>query len=315
MKTKLFTLVIAFSLVLCSAKAQSNVSLYNIQYSPVDSPYAVPNSTYANQYVKTGGIITGVCSYGYYMQTSYATEWAAINVYDKTYASTVAVGDSVTLTAQVTEYYNETELDSVKTLTVVSSGNQARTPATVIALDSIQQRRYQGMLIKIKDATCIRYNTTAAWWVFSDSTMLNHTTCEDTVDNILMATQTYIPGDKYDITGCIHFEYANWIEPRSAADIQLVAGIGNIQNNFAEVNVFPNPSNGIFTASVELTNNEKNTNIVLTDLTGRVIQQQQLNLYTGKNTIPINISNLEKGIYFLQMGNSEAITVKKILVQ
>lgn len=318
MKIKLLTLSLVLGLTFC-AKAQTNVSLYQIQYSAVDTPYVVPNSAYNGQIVTTGGIVTGVPTSGdeYFIQTSNATKWAAVAVYDGTHVKSVAVGDSIVLTATVTEYYNETELASVTSLTVISSGNQALTPPTVIAFDSIQRREYQGMLVKVKDASCVRFNTSAVWYVFSDSTTLNSVTCEDTIDNNLMTTQSYINGDQYDITGCIHFEYANWIEPRSAADIQLIstAGIENIQNNFSDVNIFPNPNQGMFTATVNAAVSNKNTQVILSDITGRIIYKEQREITAGTNSIPVNISNLAKGTYFLQISNTDYSTVKKVIVQ
>ncbi len=319
MKTKLsiviFTVLLAFG-----AKAQfytyPNVTLWNIQYSTVDSVGAIPNSPYMNQYVNTGGIITGTFGYGYYVQTSYATEWAAINVYDKTYKP--AVGDSVTFTGQVIEYYNETEMDSISNFVIVSHGNQARTPATVVGLDSIQRRKYQGMLVKIKDATCLRYNASAVWWVFYDSTMTKSINSEDTIDNIIYTPQKYTPGKRYNITGCIHFEYANWIEPRNIHDIDSInvtAGIDEYQNNSTDVDIFPNPNNGVFTVSVNSTVNAKNTVVRLTDITGREIYRGQTDIYTGKNSLPMNISNLAKGTYLLQISNEQNNTVKKLIIQ
>ncbi|MGP8215482.1 MAG: T9SS type A sorting domain-containing protein [Bacteroidia bacterium] len=315
MKTKLFTLVLALVLTF-GAKAQyPNVSLWNIQYSTVDSVGAIPNSPYTNQYVNTGGIITGTDKDGYYIQTSYATEWAAVNVYDKTYKP--AVGDSVTITGQVIEYYNETELDSIKSLTVVSTDNQARTPVTLVAFDSINRRKYQGMLVKVKDATCLRFNAPAIWWVFYDSTMTNSMNSEDTIDNIIMTTQKYTPGKKYNITGCVHHEYANWIEPRNIDDIDSinVTGINEISDNKADINLFPNPNNGVFTVSVNVNSNEKNTMLILADLTGRVIYKEQSDVYAGKSSIPIDISNLAKGTYFLKISNSQYSSFKKVVIE
>jgi hypothetical protein len=309
MKTTLLVLLLALTF---GVKAQTSVSLYDIQYSAIDTPYAVPVSAYNGQVVKTGGIITGVCSYGYYMQTSHATKWAAINVYDKTYAPSLAVGDSVALTATVTEYYSETELNTVTSLTIISHNNQALTPPTVIALDSIQRREYQGMLIKILDATCVRFNTSAVWWVFSDSTQLNSATSEDTVDNILMTTQTYKPGQKYNITGCIHFEYANWIEPRDANDIE---GVIDYQNTYTDMNVFPNPNQGVFMASVNASASNKNTEVSISDITGRVVYKEAVNIPSGKSSIPVDISSLGKGVYFLQISDSQSTAVKKVIIQ
>jgi hypothetical protein len=318
MKTKLFTLVLAIGLTI-GAKAQSGnnpqvyptVSLYDIQYTT--NPNG--NSPYMNQYVNTGGIVTAIYSYGYYVQNSHATKWAAINVYDK--AHKPAVGDSITMTGQVIEYYNETEIDSVKSVAVVSTGNQALTPPTVVGFDSIQSEEYEGMLVKVKDATCLRYNIGAAWWVFTDSTMTKATTSEDTVDNIIMVTQHYTPGKKYNVTGCIHFEYANWIEPRNINDIDSlnVTGINEVPFSADNVSLFPNPNNGKFTVTVNASTHEENTLLILTDITGRVIYKEQVDIHADTETLYVNAGNLAKGAYFLQISNAQSSTVKKLIVE
>ena len=207
-------LFIAIAMVInIGVKAQTNVSLWDIQYSPVDTCGAIPNSTYQYQMVNTGGIVTALSNgYGYWIQTSHATEWAAINIYDNT--NTPSVGDSVTLTGKVIEWYNETEIDSVSNFTIVSHGNQALTPPTVVAFDSIQKRKYQGMLVKVKDAIDVRYNSGSKWYVFSDSTMTKTKPSEDTIDNNSY-TYRFSKGKRYNITGYVHFEYANWLEPRN----------------------------------------------------------------------------------------------------
>lgn len=308
MKKLYIAAILILSTIITSA--QTNVTLWNIQYSTVDSCGAVPNSAYANQYVNTGGIITAKCSYGYWMQTSHATKWAAIFVYDKKYAP--VVGDSITITAQVTEYNNETELDSVKALTVVSGGNQALTPPTLVAFDSIQRREYQAMLVKIKNTTCLRYNSLSVWYVFYDSTMTNGVPAVDTIDNVVFSTQKYTVGQTYDITGVIHFETANWVEPRNANDI---VGIANYQANISKVSLFPNPNHGMFTISVNTIDARKNTVMNIEDVTGRIVYTRTLDLVSGQNNIPVNVSGFAKGTYLVQFNNSDGSAFNKFIVE
>ena len=292
-----------------------NVSLWNIQYSTIDTNGATPSSAYVNQIVNTGGIITGTFSYGYFLQTSNAHAWAAIYVYDKTYKP--VVGDSVTLSAKVEEYNKETELDSIFNFKVVSTGNQALTPVTYVAFDSIQQRKYQGLLVKTKDVTCLRFNSVQKWWVFYDSTTINTINCEDTIDNIIMATQKYTPGKRYNITGCIHFEYANWIEPRNIQDIDsiYVLGIMTYQYNSENVNIFPNPTNGKFNAVINSVDNKKNVQLVLTNISGRELYRKQVDFSVGENSIPFNLINLAAGTYLLQVNSATSNAVRKIVIQ
>ena len=126
-----------------------------------------------NEYVTTSGIVTAVYNgstgtqSGYYVQTTGAKAWAAVNVYD--YSHIVSMGDSIVFSGLVEEYYNETEIANVGNFTKVSSGNPI--PAsTLVGLNTIQNEQYEGMLIKVKDVKDVRYNAGAAWYVFSDST-------------------------------------------------------------------------------------------------------------------------------------------------
>ncbi|HTB06520.1 MAG TPA: T9SS type A sorting domain-containing protein [Bacteroidia bacterium] len=315
MKIKLPTLVLALTLAFGATAQTTNVTLYNIQYSTVDSVGAIPNSAYNGKTVNTGGIVTAVYGSGYYIQTSYAHAWAALFVYDGSHSP--SVGDSIALTGSVIEYYNETELQTITSFNIISSGNQARTPATDVSFDSIQRRKYQAMLIRAKDITCLHYNTAQAWYAFYDSTTTKGKPSEDTVDNIIMVTQKYTNGKKYNITGVIHFEYANWIEPRNQADIDSinVTAVQEYANPIANVNVFPNPSNGEFTISVDAPNGVKNVEVSLTDITGRVVYTEQMNITAGKSSLLVNAGNLEKGTYFLQLRNAEYKTVNKVVVE
>ncbi len=299
------------SVTISAVGTTTNVSLYQVQYTTANPA----NSPYMNQFVTTGGIITATYTSGYYVQTRNVNAWAAVNVYD--YNHTPAIGDSVTFSGQVIEYYNETEIQQIVNYTKVSSGNQALTPPTVVAFNTIQGEQYEGMLIKAKDITDLRYNAAAAWYVFYDSTMTLGINSEDTVDNIIY-TYGYTTGKKYNITGVVHFEYANWIEPRNQMDIDSIdvtAGIKNYNNNSTDITVYPNPNNGVFTISVKALSNENNTDIILTDLTGRVVYKEQLDTHTGSGSLPVNTSNLEKGTYFIQISNSQSNTVKKVIVQ
>jgi hypothetical protein len=313
MKIKLLTILFALGLNLVTTAqfyGYPNVSLWNIQYSPVDSVGATPNSAYMYQYVNTGGIITAKYGYGYYVQTTNATEWAAINVYDRTYNP--VVGDSVTFTGKVIEFHNETEIDSLSNFKIVSHNNQALTPPTLVAFDSIQRRKYQGMLVKIKDATCLWYNLAQAWYAFSDSTMTKAINSEDTVDNVVFIKQSYTPGKRYNITGCIHFEYANWVEPRNIKDIDSinVTGINEVSDNSAGITVYPNPSNGVFTIEPSVDSRQSLVNVYT--VLGKKVYSE-FTIHNGVFTI--DISSLAKGLYFLQISNSRYNTVKKIIIE
>jgi predicted extracellular nuclease len=287
-------------------------TLYGIQFTTA-SP---ANSAFMNQYVTTGGIVTAVAYSGtpatqnsYYVQTTGAHAWSAVFVYD--FAHPVAIGDSITFSGLVEEYYNETEIANISNFTKVSSGNPV--PAvTLVDLTSIQKEQYEGMLVKVKDVNEVRYNTASAWYVFADSTG-----GIDTVDNNSF-TYAFTQGKRYTITGVVHFENANWIEPRNIGDIDSVnvsSGIRELENAFSNMNIYPNPNNGLFTVSVDILQDEKTMDVMLTDITGRVIYNKQVESHKGPASFQMNTTNYERGTYFLEIRNAQSRTVRKLIVQ
>jgi hypothetical protein len=87
--------------------------------------------------------------------------------------------------------------------------------------------------------------------------------------------------------------------------------ITGVKESKADVNVgvYPNPSNGTFILS---TSNQTNFNkIMITDITGKVCVEAQLN---SESTHQFNLKN--KGIYFIQVYNNDTfIGAKKLVVQ
>ena len=97
-----------------SGNNSNNVSIYDIQHTT--SPTG--DSPYANQQVSTGGIVNFVRYDGTFYLASGSGEWTGIYVYDTTLNA--IVGDSITLDAEVVEYYNLTELKSYKAILIKS---------------------------------------------------------------------------------------------------------------------------------------------------------------------------------------------------
>jgi hypothetical protein len=282
-----------------------NVSLWDLQYNKLDSCGAIPNSAYDNQFITIGGIITGADYKGYWVQTSHATEWAAVFVYDKIYHP--VVGDSVILSGKVDNYYGEIELTSITDFTIVSHGNQALTPPTIVAFDSIQKRKYQALLVKVKDAICIRYNSgaNANWYVFSDSTITNSKPSEDTIDNDAFH-YTFTIWKRYNITGCIQLEYANWIEPRNIYDIDSLnnTGIREQQNDYADVNLYPNPT--IENLNIEIS---RQATIDILNIQGQLMRV----IAITDNKTTVDVSSLPRGVYIIEVKTDKGIEVKNFV--
>jgi hypothetical protein len=78
-----------------------------------------------------------------------------------------------------------------------------------------------------------------------------------------------------------------------------------------EINsVFPNPSSGQITLLLSSPANE-NIRIRLFDVSGRVIETRQVNVLTGNNSIPFDLSKQAKGQYLIQVGEKVVRVVRE----
>ena len=88
----------------------------------------------------------------------------------------------------------------------------------------------------------------------------------------------------------------------------IVSGINEITNN-EEINIFPNPSSGVFRIDA---GNNKLKEIKVTDVLGRIVLVANIN---SANTT-IDLSKETKGVYFVQLSDENNNSVnKKIIVE
>src|SRR5690554_3807751 len=82
------------------------------------------------------------------------------------------------------------------------------------------------------------------------------------------------------------------------------------------LSVYPNPNNGSFT--VEISSNETKSDVYLnlTDVAGKVITSQKVNISNGKTQIMIGDLGLQKGVYLISLkGKSIELKPTKVIVQ
>ena len=88
----------------------------------------------------------------------------------------------------------------------------------------------------------------------------------------------------------------------------------NIFENEAkfDVNLYPNPSNGIFKLDLEGLNNNQ-IDLSVMDVSGKVVYAKSIASNSNKLIVPMNISNAEDGVYFIRISAGTTIT-KRIVV-
>jgi hypothetical protein len=89
--------------------------------------------------------------------------------------------------------------------------------------------------------------------------------------------------------------------------------VGVDEININNLNVFPNPSSGEFVISFE-TSKPEDIQIRIYDVLGQLIKEETAIKNTGKYSQQINLANVSKGIYILQIKAGDEVLNKKIEV-
>ncbi len=252
------------------------VSVHDIQYTTDASG----DSPYNGQTVKTGGLVTAIEESGRFFIQSGPGAWDGIFVYDTD--QSVAVGDSVTFTANVSEYNGLTELSGIVGLAVVSSGNSLYAP--IVITTGEMDEEYEGVLIKINDATCTNPDAGYGMWTIDDgSGSLN------TDDDIFAYTPT--ANEHYNVTGIGHYSYGEYkILPRDENDITIASDIEDV-NNTSVISLFPNPAVNFFT----IQSAERITSVDLFNVVG-----EKIHTYEG-DLVNYPVSSYKAGVYFVKI--------------
>lgn len=73
----------------------------------------------------------------------------------------------------------------------------------------------------------------------------------------------------------------------------------------SEAKVYPNPSTGEFTVEIDWNESAVNTKLQIIDLTGKVVHVQGINLKEGVKQIHFNQMNLQSGVYFVVLQQTQ----------
>lgn len=77
--------------------------------------------------------------------------------------------------------------------------------------------------------------------------------------------------------------------------------------------VFPNPSNGVFTANFQAPNADNYT-VRITNTLGQIVYEEALNNFSGNYSKQMDITSFAKGAYVLIVSNSQNESVKQVVV-
>jgi hypothetical protein len=121
------------------------------------------------------------------------------------------------------------------------------------------------------------------------------------------AISGFAVGDIVECSADIYFDYNLPIFTNTATtQIDSTLSLDNLTNSESMFLMYPNPVNNSLNVSIEA-----EANYSLITINGQVIKEGQFQL--GENAI--NMSNLSKGIYFLQVETAQGMYTKKIIKQ
>lgn len=121
---------------------------------------------------------------------------------------------------------------------------------------------------------------------------------DETVPQPFYMSMIYIPGDQVYSNG-----NANGIRMIMGEDS---GGLG-IDETVSKFNIYPNPSTGIL--NIELNGSESYL-VQINDVVGKIVSEEKINSNTT-----LDLNNLEKGIYFVNISNNETQHITKVVIE
>jgi hypothetical protein len=258
-----------------NATPPSAVSIYDIQYTTDPSG----DSPLKDQVVNTGGIVYGTKSNGYYIADNTGM-YSGIFVFDS--FNTPAIGDSVTFTGTVVEYFNMTQMSSVTNFSIKSSSNAIH-PAATIPTGDVEAEAYESCFVRVTNAGVTDTGIGFGMFLVNDGSG----TCR--IDDLLYAYTLPAINSMWTIQGPVDYSFSEYkILPRFASDMTSVSSTSKVEMNGIEV--YPTISLDEINVVIPT-----EASVSMLSMDGKVLLSEQTS--AGKHTF--TTSNLLSGVYLI----------------
>jgi hypothetical protein len=278
--------------------ASSSGSLYNLVCSDLYDAY--DNQGYSGwpNFFVNGFNYTEYVGAGISPSTTESNCISAVNSYYNATAADINAGYSVTLSGGninvdvTTKFFNEMTGDFNTAIYVLENGIQySQDGITGLAIGNHILR---GTMVGGSFGTQVGTGTTAAGTEVSNSYSMPLSASWDP-SNLAVITVIW-----KDLGGGA-FEFVN------ANDVYPQVGVNEIAQN--EVSIYPNPTSSIINVKSD---NILNENINVSNSLG----QRVMSIETNSSSISIDLSNLDNGVYFVEITSNENVTsVKRVIKQ
>jgi hypothetical protein len=176
-------------------------------------------------------------------------------------------------------------------------------------------------------ANCADNNTVSVNWTTASEHNSDYYTIEKSRDGISWNTLKTIPAagnstqlinysvaDASNISGTVYYRLTQ-VDVDGASKMYDIVSTNCSSEKELELLAYPNPSNGQFTVKIENALGGK-YDLAITDMQGKAIEEQSLDLETGTTVVKLNPANLQPGVYLLQfMQDGKPIQQQKLIIE
>jgi PKD repeat protein/photosystem II stability/assembly factor-like uncharacterized protein len=124
-------------------------------------------------------------------------------------------------------------------------------------------------------------------------------------------SHTYSESNNYKVLQTVENDCGN---DTTSLTIAVTVGIGDNLFENEKLNIYPNPVSSSFNMELVSPEYRGNIKIVLMNIDGKVILNQNINKSDDSLTIPFNVSLYSKGMYQLQIVMGDRVIVRKIII-
>ena len=268
--------------------------------------------------VLNGTITAGseeITAQGFRYKTATASEWIEVSATGTTISATVNnltaetayVFKAFATTASGTVEGTEMTFTTIAAPIVVVEGEVTTTPATNIANTSatlngalVSAGNSENYTIGFALATVADFTLEDAG-VQNITSTLNGSTFTTTV-NDLVEGQTYFY--RAYITNEAGTAYGT-------VETFTLLGLTDALANQIAVSLYPNPASD--NATLDINGLNQDAKIVISDLQGRILSQDNIN--AGENRYTINVSDMASGVYYIRIITDNVVSTQKLIVE
>jgi endonuclease I len=152
-----------------------------------------------------------------------------------------------------------------------------------------------------------------------DQNILKLWNTQDPPDNFEMGRNDYVDSLQHNRNPFIdHPEYVCNIDFSTMTYLSTAncgtTGVSEMNQNNDAISFAPNPSNGNFVVNYTASKSQKVT-MKLVDMVGRIVYSNQIEVIVGMNSNEINVLNLSKGIYTVEIVSETTKETQKLVIQ